>query len=87
MERLKAATTFQKSRVIPSRPLRGGMFFWCKLKMLFVSGKMMQAGDQAQPVSFLSAGAQGRNTALTLQVVLRAQLASVSPTVLTEGVS
>lgn len=55
--------------------------------MLFVSGKMMQAGDQAQPVSFLSAGAQGRNTALTLQVVLRAQLASVSPTVLTEGVS
>ena len=54
--------------------------------MLFVSGKMMQAGDHAELIPCLPAGAQGGNTALTLQVVLKAQLGSVSPTLLTEGV-
>lgn len=54
--------------------------------MLLVSGKMIQTGDHAQPVPCLPAGTQGRNAALTLQVVLKAPLASVSPTLLTEGV-
>lgn len=87
MERLKAATTFLKSRVIPSRPLRGEIFFLrCKLKMVFVRGKMVQAGDHTQAIPCLPAGEPGGNTALTLQVVLKAQLGSMPPTLLTEGV-
>lgn len=54
--------------------------------MLFVSGKMMQAGDHAQPAPCFPAGAYGGKAALTLWVVLKAQLGSVSPTLLTEGV-
>lgn len=46
----------------------------------------MQAGDHAQPVPCIPAGAQGGNAAPSLQVVLKAQLASASPTLLTEGV-
>lgn len=47
---------------------------------------MMQAGDHAQPIPCLPAGGQGGNAALTLQVVLKVRLGSVSPTLLTEGV-
>lgn len=87
MERLTAAITFLKSRVIPSRPLRGEIFcLCCKLKMVFARGKMVQAGDHAQAIPCLPAGEPGGNTALTLQVVLKAHLGSMPPTLLTEGV-
>lgn len=76
-----------KSRVIPLRPLRGGViFFFSKLKMLFVNAKMVQVGDHAQLIPCTPAETQDGNRALTPQVVLEAQLGSVSPTLLIEGV-
>lgn len=62
------------------------LFLFFKLKMLFVNAKMMQAGDRAQLIPCIPAGTQDGNRALTPQVVLEAQLGSVSPTLLTEGV-
>lgn len=46
----------------------------------------MQAGNHAQLIPCIPAGTQDRNRALTPQVVLEAQMSSVSPTLLTEGV-